>query len=105
MGVGSGCWVKSWALGWPVAGAASKGAPDRMSAARSLETALMWAHEAACGQSRDPEVWQDACRSRLQHGSAFQPCIYISSPLSPQEYGCLDRDRIKSSITEQEFGQ
>ena len=32
-------------------------------------------------------------------------CTYISSPLFPQECGCLDRDRIKSSITEQEFSQ
>lgn len=63
------------------------------------EAACMWT------QSRDPEVWQGARRSRLQCGCAFQLCTYISFPLSPQECGCLDRDRIKSSITEQEFGQ
>lgn len=43
---------KSWSPGWLMAGIASKGAPDRASAARSLETALMWARGK---QPVDPE--------------------------------------------------
>lgn len=42
--MGSVCQERSRSLGGPVAGAASKGTLDRASAARSLETALMWAH-------------------------------------------------------------
>lgn len=43
---------KSWSPGWLMAGIASKGTPDRASAARSLETALMWARGK---QPVDPE--------------------------------------------------
>lgn len=69
------------------------------------------------GDSFDVDTWEAACGHRtgtlkcggVPVGQGRSPAVpsamYISSPLSPHECGCLDRDRIKSSITEQEFGQ
>lgn len=57
-------------------------------------------------QSRDPEVWQGARKVKAAAWLCLPALyIYFISSVPPQECDCLDRDRIKSSITEQEFGQ